>query len=139
MSINTVQISGNLTRSPEIRVTQSGTPVASFGIAVNERWKNQQTGEWEDHPNFIDCVWFGARAQSTCKFLDKGSKVFVEGKLRQSTWEKDGQKRSKIEVMVNNLDFGFTNTIKQSRAEQQQMPGMPEPVYPNIYNEDMPF
>lgn len=139
MSINTVQISGNLTRSPEIRTTPSGTPVTSFGIAVNERWKNQQTGEWEDHPNFIDCVWFGTRAQSACKFLDKGSKVFVTGKLRQSTWERDGQKRSKIEVMVNDLDFGFTNTVKKSRAEQTQMPGMPEEPAPNIYDIDYPF
>lgn len=139
MSINTVQLSGNLTRQPEIRATQSGTPVASFGIAVNERWKNQQTGEWEDHPNFIDCVWFGTRAQGACKFLDKGTKVFLEGKLRQSTWEKDGQKRSKIEVMVNDLDLGFTNTVKQSRAAQAQIPGMPEEPAPSIYDIDCPF
>ena len=64
MSINRVIISGNLTRDPELRSTASGLPVLGFGVAVNDRRKNQQTGEWEDYPNFIDCTMFGARAES---------------------------------------------------------------------------
>ena len=63
MSINRVIISGNLTRDPELRSTASGLPVLGFGVAVNDRRKNQQTGEWEDYPNFIDCTMFGARAE----------------------------------------------------------------------------
>ena len=69
MSINRVIISGNLTRDPELRSTASGLPVLGFGVAVNDRRKNQQTGEWEDYPNFIDCTMFGARAESLSRYL----------------------------------------------------------------------
>ena len=105
MSINKVVISGNLTRDPELRQTANGFPVLGFGVAVNDRRKNQQTGEWEDYPNFIDCTMFGARAESVSRFLSKGSKVAIEGKLRWSQWERDGQKRSKIEVVVDEIEF----------------------------------
>ena len=105
MSINKVVISGNLTRDPELRQTANGFPVLGFGVAVNDRRRNQQTGEWEDYPNFIDCTIFGARAESVAKFLNKGSKVAIEGKLRWSQWERDGQKRSKIEVVVDEIEF----------------------------------
>ena len=105
MSINRVIISGNLTRDPELRSTAGGLPVLGFGVAVNDRRKNQQSGEWEDYPNFIDCTMFGARAESLSRFLSKGTKVSIEGKLRWSQWEKDGQKHSKIEVIVDELEF----------------------------------
>lgn len=105
MSINRATISGNLTRDAELRSTASGMPVLSFSVAVNDRRKNNQTGEWEDVPNFIDCTMFGTRAQSLSQYLTKGTKVAVEGKLRWSQWERDGQKRSKIEIIVDSLDF----------------------------------
>ena len=105
MSINRVILTGNLTRDPEIRRTQSGMAIMSFGIAVNDRRKNSQTGEWEDYPNFIDCTMFGSRAEAVSNFISKGSKIGLEGKLRYSTWERDGQKRSKIEVIVDEIDF----------------------------------
>ncbi len=105
MGINKAIISGNLTRDPELRQTQSGMAVMSMGVAVNDRRKNQQTGEWEDRPNFIDCTMMGSRAQSIAPYLSKGTKVAIEGKLRWSQWEKDGQKRSKIEVVVDEIEF----------------------------------
>lgn len=105
MSINSVVISGNLTRDPEVRTTQSGMPVMSLGIAVNDRRKNNQTGEWEDYANFIDCTMFGTRAQNVSQYLSKGQRVMIQGKLRYSQWERDGQKRSKIEVIIDDLDF----------------------------------
>ena len=105
MSINRVVISGNLTRDPELRRTQSGMAIMSFGVAVNDRRRNQQTGEWEDYANFIDCTMFGNRAESLSNYLSKGTKVAIEGKLRWSQWERDGQKRSKIEVIVDELEF----------------------------------
>lgn len=80
MSINRVIISGNLTRDPELRSTAGGMPVLGFGVAVNDRRKNQQTGEWEDYPNFIDCTMFGARAEALSRYLSKGTKVSIEGK-----------------------------------------------------------
>ena len=89
MSINRVVVSGNLTRDPELRSTANGTAVLSLGIAVNDRRKNPQTGEWEDFPNFIDCTMFGARAEAVSRYLSKGQKVLIEGKLRWSQWERD--------------------------------------------------
>ncbi len=105
MSINRVVLTGNLTRDPEVRRTQSGMAIMSFGIAVNDRRKNGQTGEWEDYANFIDCTMFGTRAEAVSNYLSKGSKIGLEGKLRYSTWERDGQKRSKLEVIVDELEF----------------------------------
>ena len=87
MSINKVTITGNLTRDPELRETPSGFQVLSFGVAVNDRRKNNQTGQWEDYANFVDCTMFGARAASVSRFLSKGSKVAIEGKLRWSQWQ----------------------------------------------------
>ena len=81
MSINRVTITGNLTRDPELQATQGGTRVLRMGVAVNDRWRNPQTDQWEDRPNYIDCVMFGNRAQSISRFLTKGTKVAVEGRL----------------------------------------------------------
>jgi single-strand DNA-binding protein len=106
VSINRVVISGNLTRDPELRSTNSGMNVLKMGVAVNDRRKNQQTGEWEDVPNFVDVTVFGARAEALSRFLSKGSKVAIEGKLRWSQWESQaGEKRSKLEVVADEVEF----------------------------------
>ena len=105
MSINTVVISGNLTRDAEGRSTASGMYALGLGVAVNDRRKNPETGEWEDYPNYIDCAMFGSRADSLSKYLVKGTKVVIAGKLRWSQWERDGQKRSKVSVIVDDIDF----------------------------------
>ena len=111
MSINRVNISGNLTRDPELRATQGGMQVLGFGVAVNDRRRNQQTGEWEDYPNFVDCTMFGNRAESMGRILHKGMKVAVEGKLRYSAWEdkNGGGRRSKIEVIVDEIELMSQN------------------------------
>ena len=74
MSINRVNITGNLTRDPELRVTAGGTQVLSFGVAVNDRRRNPQTGEWEDYPNFVDCTMFGTRAEAVSRFLARATR-----------------------------------------------------------------
>lgn len=111
MSINRVSISGNLTRDPELRVTPSGMQVLGFGVAVTDRRKNNQTGEWEDYPNFVDCTIFGNRGESMSRILHKGMKVAVEGKLRYSAWEdkNGGGRRSKIEVIVDEIELMSQN------------------------------
>ena len=150
MSINRVVISGNLTRDPDLRSTASGMPVLGFGVAVNDRRKNQQTGEWEDYPNFIDCTMFGARAQNVSRFLSKGSKVAIEGKLRWSQWERDGQKRSKIEVIVDEIEFmtsrndGAPRAAAPMAAPMAQAPMAAAPmaapvVDASVYDDDIPF
>jgi single-strand DNA-binding protein len=106
MSINRVVITGNLTRDPELRATGSGMAILKMGIAVNDRRKNSQTGEWEDSPNFFDVVVFGSRGESLSRFLSKGSKVAIEGKLRWSQWETpEGDKRSKVEIVADDIEF----------------------------------
>lgn len=75
MSINRVSITGNLTRDPELRKSKSGNAVLSMGVAVNDRRKNQQTGEWEDKPNFIDCTMFGSRAESVSRYLSRVARL----------------------------------------------------------------
>lgn len=132
MSINRVCISGNLTRDPELRSTASGMAVMNFGVAVNDRAKNPQTGEWEDRPNFVECVMFGARAEKLSRYLSKGSKVAIEGKLRFSQWQaQDGSKRSKLEVVADDLEF----MSRRDPAHQQapQAPAM------DVYEDDIPF
>ena len=153
MSINRVLISGNLTRDPELRQTGGGTQVLSFGVAVNDRRRNPQTGEWEDYPNFIDCTMFGARAEALSRYLSKGTKVAIEGKLRWSQWERDGQKRSKIEVIVDELEFmssrnsaaqqsGGYDAPAYSAPAPAQAYSAPAPVIDassSVYDEDIPF
>ena len=105
MSINRVLLSGNLTRDPELRATAGGTSVLSIGLAVNDRRRNAQTGEWEDCPNFVDCSMFGTRAEAVSKHMQKGDKIAIEGKLRFTQWEKEGQHRTKLEVVVEDIEF----------------------------------
>ncbi len=128
MSVNRVVISGNLTRDPELRSSQSGTNILTFGMAVNDRRRNPQTGEWEDYANFVDCVLFGNRAEWLARDLRKGKKVFVEGKLRYSTWERDGQRRSKLEVVVDDIDYDRPPRQQGGYAPQQQAPAYNAPA-----------
>lgn len=163
MSINRVNISGNLTRDPELRATQGGMQVLGFGVAVNDRRRNQQTGEWEDYPNFVDCTMFGNRAESMGRILRKGMRVAIEGKLRYSSWDKDGQRRSKLEVIVDEIELmsqkqgqqapqGYQQQYAPQPAPQQwnakqayqQPPAAPQqapmpPAQESLYDGDIPF
>ena len=138
MSINLVCITGNLTRDPELRSTASGMPVLGFGVAVNDRRRNPQTQEWEDYPNFIDCTMFGSRAESVNNYISKGSKVAIQGKLRWTQWERDGERRSKIEVIVDQIEFMSGGAPKTLRSD------VPAPVptmaaQASVYDQDIPF
>ena len=113
-----------------------------FGVAVNDRRKNQQTGEWEDYPNFIDCTMFGARAESRSRYLGKGTKVSIAGKLRWSQWEREGQKRSKIEVIVDELEFMSSRKADGYDADAE-FAAIPTSLQPDsaasVYDADIPF
>lgn len=124
MAINKATITGNITRDPELRQTQGGTSVLTIGVAVNDRRKNQQTGEWEDYPNFIDCTIFGNRATGVAPHLEKGMKVAIEGKLNQSRWQaEDGTNRSKIGIIVDEIEF-----MAKRDGSQQPMQPMQQPM-----------
>ena len=144
MSINRVNITGNLTRDPELRATQSGSQVLSFGVAVNDRRRNPQTGEWEDYPNYVDCTMFGTRAEAVGRYISKGSKVATEGKLRYSFWERDGQRRSKLEVIVDDIEFMNARPASSPSASPAAGGGEPQYTVPEapaleIADEDIPF
>lgn len=148
MSINNVSITGNLTRPPELRATQGGTPVLSFGIAVNDRRKNA-SGQWEDVPNFFECVTFGNRATALSDILAKGMKVAISGKLHYSSWEKDGQKHSKVDIIANEIEL-MQNRKPQQQGYQPQQQAQPAPQWnarqayaeapqSEFYGDDLPF
>lgn len=104
MAINKVMLTGNLTRDAELKSLPNGTSVLEFGVAVNERTRNQ-SGEWEDRPNFFDCTLYGNRAEGIAPFMTKGKKVALDGRLQWRQWERDGEKRSKVSVIVNEVEF----------------------------------
>lgn len=144
--INRVILAGNLTRDCEVKQTKGGMAIIHFGIAVNERVKNSQTGEWEERPNFIDCAMFGKRAEAVSRILAKGMKVAIEGKLRQSTWTaKDGSKRSKLEVIVDEIEFMSRSDGQKGQqannyqAQPQNGPQQPTGGYLDYDGSDIPF
>lgn len=121
-SLNKVILLGNLTRDPELRYTPNGTPVASFGLAVNRRYR--QGDESRDEVCYIDIVTFGRQAETVGEYLSKGNLAMIEGRLQWRSWEtEDGQKRSKHEVVANNVQF-----LPRGREEGM---GRSEPAFPS--------
>jgi single-strand DNA-binding protein len=110
-NLNKVMLIGRLTRDPEVRTFANGGKVAKFGFAVNNRRKNSQTGQWEDDPVFIDVDAFnrgdfGKKADLVEQYLKKGHQVFIDGHLQLDQWTgQDGQKRSKLKVVLDDLQF----------------------------------
>ena len=143
MGINRVVISGNLTREPELRQAGS-TTVLAFGIAVNERRRNAQTDQWEDHPNFFDVLVWGNRGEGLSRILTKGMKVAIEGKLRWSSWTaQDGGKRSKVEIVADNVDFMSQGNREGSapKTANNDSYAPPQESAPSVevLTEDIPF
>jgi single-strand DNA-binding protein len=101
---NTVTITGNATREPELRFTPSGQAVASFGMAVNRRWQNRQTQEWEEAVSFFDVTAWAQLAENAAETVAKGTRVTVTGRLDQRSWEnQEGEKRSKVEIVADDV------------------------------------
>lgn len=135
--INSVTIAGNMTREVELKRTQSGMPVASFGVAVNKRRKDPQTGEWRDEPNFFDVVAFGERWEKLAPYMPKGTKVTVQGELRQSRWQdkNTGQNRSKVEIVAAEVELPPKQKGQAGQPPSQQ----PDAGYTSVYDSDCPF
>jgi single-strand DNA-binding protein len=103
VDLNHVVLIGRLTRDAELKAIASGQSVCKFSIAVNRRRKNGD--QWEDEANFFDIVVWGRQGESLHQYLVKGKMVAVDGELRQDRWQQDGQNRSKIEIVANNLQL----------------------------------
>lgn len=106
-SLNKVMIIGNLTRDPEVRFTPKGTPVCDIALAVNRRYLNEATGERQEEVTYLDVTLWGKQAELAGQYLTKGNPLFVEGRLQMDTWEDkaSGQKRSKIRIICENMQF----------------------------------
>ena len=143
---NTVELIGNITRDPELRFTPSGAAVANFGLAVNRRWRNQQTNEWDEQVSFFDVVCWRELAENVAESLTKGSRVMVSGRLDQRSWETDnGEKRSKVEVVADeigpSLRWATAQVTRNERRDGGSGGGFdsaPPPVEPPAagYNDD---
>lgn len=131
-NFNRVILAGNLTRDPETRFLPSGTAVTEFGIAINSRYKSKATNEVKEEVSFFDIVVFGKAGEACAEHLVKGSPVLVDGRLRQRTWEKDGQRRSKTEVVADNVQFLGTGRGQVAEGGAPSGPSQEPP-------DDIPF
>jgi single-strand DNA-binding protein len=119
---NSVTLVGNCTRDPELRFTSSGQAVATFGLAVNRRWQNRQTNEWEEQVSFFDVTCWQQMAENVAESVTKGSRVVVTGRLDQRSWEtQDGDKRSKVEVVADeigpSLRYATAQVVRNERRD----------------------
>lgn len=154
-NLNKVMLMGNLTRDPELRYTPSNTPVATIGLAVNRRWRNQQ-GEQQEETTFVDCEAWGKTAEVLNQYLKKGRPIFVEGRLRLDQWQdKEGNNRSKLKVVVESFEFldsggrggddqqqqrGPSSRGSAPRQQPQDMPaGRGGPTHHPVEEDDIPF
>ena len=137
--VNSCVLVGNLTRDVALKQTNSGTSILNIGIAVNERVKNSQTGEWTDRANFFNCTCFGKRAEGLAKILHKGMKVAVSGHLRYNQWENDkGEKSSSVEIVVDDVEFMSQRDQQQPQQQQYQpqyQPQYQQPQYQPQYQQ----
>ena len=135
MADNTVTVVGNLTRDPELRFTNSGQANASFGVAVNRRWQNRQTQEWEEQVSYFNVVCWREMAENTAESLTKGMRVVVTGRLEQRSWEtKEGDKRSVVEIVADeiapSLRWASAQVTRNERSDGGGGRPVPRPTTP---------
>jgi single-strand DNA-binding protein len=148
--INHVVLVGRLTRDAELKYTLSGQAVCKFSIAINRRRKNGE--QWEDEANFFDIVLWGRQGESLNQYLQKGKQVGIEGELRQDRWQQDGQNRSKVEIVANNIQLlgggqagGGAGTSGNSGSWQNSAGGGrgesngESPASDDNFSDDIPF
>lgn len=146
MYLNKVILIGNLTRDPERRSLPSGRSVTSFSLATNRVWKDQ-SGQKQEDTQFHNIVVFGAQAETVAQYLKKGSSALVEGRLQTRSWDADGQKKYRTEIVADRVQFGpraAGSAPVEARGEDQTGPKAPELdtiEYPeeNINPDDIPF
>jgi single-strand DNA-binding protein len=151
MADNSITLVGNITRDPELRFLSSGQANATFGLAVNRRWQNRQTQEWEEQVSFFDVVCWREMAENASESLTRGTRVIVTGRLEQRSWEtQEGEKRSKIEVVADEIGPSLRwATAQVTRNERggasgggRPAPSKPipnEPAAGGIYDNEEPF
>jgi single-strand DNA-binding protein len=143
--INHVVLVGRLTRDAELKFTNAGLAIAKFSLAVNRRTKKGDT--WQEEADFFDAVWMGKGAEAVAQYLLKGKQIGIQGELRQNRWEQEGQKRSKVEIFVTNLQLlgggrGQAPAVAEQAAagnSPQSAPSAPGAPSADDFNDDIPF
>jgi single-strand DNA-binding protein len=149
---NTVTLVGNATRDPELRYTAGGAATASFGLAVNRRWQNRQTQEWEEQVSFFNVVAWREMAENIGESITKGTRVVVTGRLEQRSWETpQGEKRTVVEVVADEIGPSLrwaTAAVKRNERSGAGSGGFdgggggstrPAPNTPPAYDDEEPF
>jgi single-strand DNA-binding protein len=127
MSDNTVTVVGNVTRDPELKFTASGQAVAGLGLAVNRRWFNKTTNDWDEDTSFFDVTCWAQLAENVAESIPKGARVVVTGRLDQQQWENDaGEKRSKVQIVADevapSLRWATATVVKTERQSPAAKP-----------------
>ena len=135
-SLNQVILMGNLTRDPELRQTPSGQQVCSFSLALNRSYKDQN-GEWQEATDYIDVVAWGPLGERVAQYMSKGRRALVQGRLQSRSWEQDGQKRSKVEVLANDVTFLDSRGGESGDAGSNGTAGTPAPKPSKPNNKDV--
>lgn len=148
MYLNKVFLIGNLTRDPELKSLPSGVNVANFSLATNRVWKDRD-GQKQEDTEYHNVVVFGRQAETTAQYLKKGSSALVEGRLQTRSWESDGQKKYRTEIIADRVQFGSPRsggTFPADAGEGGESGGQAEPTkggiqYPDeeINPDDIPF
>jgi single-strand DNA-binding protein len=143
-NLNKVMLMGRLTRDPQLSYLPSQTAVVEFGLATTRTFRKQDGSQGEE-TCFVDCQMFGKRAEIINQYLKKGDPIFVEGRLKFDSWEKDGQKRSKLRVFVENFEFlgkGGSGGGRQNSGQGDEGPPPPtddDVPYGGGMDDDIPF
>lgn len=135
-SLNQVILMGNLTRDPELRQTPNGQNVVSFSLALNRAYKDAG-GEWQEVTDYIDVVAWAQLAERISQYLTKGSRCLVQGRLQSRSWEQDGKKRSKVEVLANDVTFLDSRGGSSNGASQETTSEKPKAAKPSKKAEDV--
>lgn len=125
---NTTTVTGNLTREPEIRYTREGHAATLFGLAVNRRWENRETRQWEESTSFFDVVCWRDLAENAALSLAKGMRVMVVGRLEQRSWEtEEGERRSKVEIVAEEVGPSLRFATAEVQRSERRGPSAAAP------------
>ena len=144
MYLNKAMVYGNLTRDPELKALPSGMNVCSFSVATNHVYKDRD-GKRQESVDYHNVVVFGKQAENSAKYLSKGNGVYVEGRMQTRSWEKDGQKQYRTEIVADRVQFGPKNgsagggSSSPAAAEDGKAPSVPDYPEEEINPEDIPF
>ena len=137
--MNIVAINGRLTKDAELKYTSGGMAIATLSLASNRSVKKND--KWEDEANFFECTIFGKSAEAVKQYLTKGQQVSISGELRQERWEKDGQKNSRVTIIVNHLQLVGGNQTHEERTQSTQRQNVQNSVVPpeDFTGDEIPF